>query len=72
MILDPAKSELACCAAVQAVCGNLLGNELTRNASGNTRSQSSQLAEPLRTDLGLKSGISVRELRKKNKKTSGE
>ena len=37
-------------------------NELTRNSSGNTRSQSSQLAEPLWTDLCLKSEISVREL----------
>ena len=43
-------------------CGNLSGNELTRNSSGNTRSQSSQLAEPLWTDPGLKSGISLREL----------
>ena len=43
-------------------CGSLSGNELTRNSSGNTRSQSSQLGEPLRTDPGLKSGISVREL----------
>ena len=39
-----------------------VGNELTRNSSGNTWSQSSQLAEPLWTDPGLKSGISVREL----------
>ena len=38
------------------------GNELTRNSSGNTRSQSSQLAEPLWIDPVLKSGISVREL----------
>ena len=37
-------------------------NELTRNSSGNARSQSSQLAEPLWTDPGLKSGISLREL----------
>ena len=36
--------------------------ELTRNSSGKTQSQSSQLAEPLWTDPGLKSGISVREL----------
>ena len=36
-------------------------NELTRNLSGNIRPQSSQLAEPLWTDSGLKSGISVRE-----------
>ena len=42
--------------------GNLSGNELTRNSSGNTRSQSSQLVEPLWTDLGLKSGISLRGL----------
>ena len=40
-------------AAVQAQCGNLSGNELTRNSSGNTRSQSSQLAEPVCTDPGL-------------------
>ena len=42
--------------------GNRSGNELTRNSSGNTRSQSSQLAELLWTDPGLKSGISLREL----------
>ena len=60
--IDPTKSEWADYAAVQAWCGNLLGNELTRNSSGNARLQSSQLAEPLWTDPGLKSGISVREL----------
>ena len=53
-------------------CGNLSGNELTRHSSGNTQSQSSQLAEPLWTDSGLKSGISVQEListlKKKKKK----
>ena len=38
------------------------GNELTRNSSGNTWSQSSQLAEPLWTDPGLKSAISLCEL----------
>ena len=38
------------------------GNELTRKSTGNTRSQSSQLSEPLWTDFGLKSGISVLEL----------
>ena len=38
----------------------LSGNELTCNSSGNTPSQSSQLAEPLWTDPGLKSGISAR------------
>ena len=41
---------------------NLSGNELARNLSGNTRKQSSQLAEPLWTDPGIKSGISVREI----------
>ena len=72
--LDPTKSEWADYVAVQAQCGNLSGNELTRNSSGNTRSQSSQLAEPLWTDPGLKSGISVRELisiKKKRKKSVG-
>ena len=42
--------------------GTYQRNELTRNSSGNTRLQSSQLAAPLRTDPGLKSGIGVREL----------
>ena len=42
--------------------GTLSGNKLTRNSSGNTKPQSSQLAEPLWTDPGLKSGISVCEL----------
>ena len=60
--LDPTMSERADYAAVQAWCGNLSGNELTRNLSGNTRPQSSQLAEPLWTNPGIKSGISVREL----------
>ena len=35
--LDPLKSEWADYAAVQAECGNILGNELTRNSSGNTQ-----------------------------------
>ena len=56
----------------QSVGRNLSGHELTRNSSGNTRLQSSQLAEPLWTDPGLKSGISLREListlKKKEKK----
>ena len=45
-----------------------------RISSGNTRSQSSQLAEPLWTDPSLKSGISVRELTsiKKKKKAQAE
>ena len=61
-ILDPLKSEWADYATVKAEWGNLSGNELTHNSSGNAWSQSSQLAEPLWTDLGLKSGISLREL----------
>ena len=48
-------------------------SKLTRNSSGNTQLQSSQLAEPLWTNPGVKSGISVRKListlRKKEKKT---
>ena len=56
---DPTKSECADSAAVQAWCVNQSGNELTRNSAGNTRSQSSQLAEPPWTDPGR---ISVREL----------
>ena len=60
--LDPTKLEQAGYAAVQAECRNLSGDELTLNSSGNTRSQSSQLAEPLWTDPGLKSGINLHEL----------
>ena len=56
--LDPTKSEWA----VQIQCGNLTRNEFTRNSSLNTRLQSSQLAESLWNDPGLKSGISVRVL----------
>ena len=37
-------------------------SELTHNSSGNTQPQSSQLAEPLWTDPGLMSGLSVGEL----------
>ena len=59
---DPTKSGWADYAAAQAQCGKLSGNELARNLSGNTRPQSSQLAEPLWVDRGIKSGISVREL----------
>ena len=55
-------------AAVQAQCGNLSGNEFTRNLSGNSRPQSTQLAEPLCTDPGIQSGISVRELISTSKK----
>ena len=66
--LDPSKSEWADYAAVQAECGNLSGNELTCNSSGSIWSQSSQLGEPLWTDPGLKSGISLRELISTKKK----
>ena len=69
--LDPWKSEWADYATVLAKRGNLSRNELTRNSSENTRSQSSQLAEPLWTDLGLKSGISLRELISTVKKSAG-
>ena len=65
------KLEWADYPTAQAQCGNLSGNKLTRNLSGNTRPQSSQLTEPLWTDPGLKSGIFVRELiftKKKKKK----
>ena len=60
--LDPSKWEWADYAAVQVECGNLSGNKLTHNSSGKTWSQSSQLADPLWTDPGLKSEISLREL----------
>ena len=60
--LDPTKSEWADYFAVQAQCGNLWGNKLTCNSSGNTRPPLSQLAEPLWTDPGLESGISVCKL----------
>ena len=46
------------------------GDELTRNSSRNTRPQSSQLAQLLWTDPGLKSGIGVRELISTLKKKS--
>ena len=56
-------------------CGNLSGNELTRNFTGNIWPQSSQLAEPLWTDPVTKSGITVREListlKKKKKAQTG-
>ena len=54
--------------------GTYQGNKLTCNSSGITP-QMSQLAEPLWTDSGLKSGIGVREListSKKKKKGTGE
>ena len=42
--------------------GNLSRNEFTRNSSGSTQPQSSQLAEPLWIDPGIRNGISVRDL----------
>ena len=53
------------------------GNELTRSWSGNARQQSSQLAEPLWIDHGLKSGTGARDLisikgKKKNGKEEDE
>ena len=68
--LDPTMSEWADYAAVQAQCWILSGNALTRNLSGKVRPQSSQLAEPLWTDSGIKSGIGVRELISTVKKKS--
>ena len=59
VVSRPSESDWADYAAVQALCGNLSGNKLTCNSSENTRSQSSQLAKPLWTDSGLKSGITV-------------
>ena len=56
------KSEWTDYTVVQAQCGNLSENELTLNLSGNLQPQSSQLAEPLWTDPGVKIGISVRKL----------
>ena len=67
--LDPMKSEWVDYAAVQAWFGNLSGNGLKRNLSWNIRPQSSQLAEPLWTDPGIKSGIGVRELISTSKQT---
>ena len=60
--LDPTKSEWVDYAVVQAYCGNLPRNELTHNLYGNIWPQSSQLTEPLWTDPGIKSGISVCKL----------
>ena len=57
--------------------GTFRGHELTSNSSVNTRPQSSQLVEPLWTDPGVKSKISVQELifslkkKKKKKKSAG-
>ena len=73
--LDQTKSEWADYAADHTWCGNLSGNELTCNLSGNIQPQSFQPAEPLWTDHGIKSGISVCELtstsKKERKKSAG-
>ena len=50
-------------------------SRLSCNSSGNTQSQSSQLAEPLWTDPCLKRGISLRKListKKKKKAQTGD
>ena len=71
------KHEWADYAAVQAQCGNLSGNMLTCNSSGNTQPQLSQLTEPLWTVPDVKNEISVRDListlkKKKKKKTEAQ
>ena len=59
-------------------CGNLSGNELTRNLSGNIQPQSSRLAEPTWTDPSIKSGscvyqlISTSKTKKEKKKVQAE
>ena len=50
--------------------GTYQENELTRISSGNTRSQSSQLAKPLWIDPGVMCGIDVRELISKQTTTT--
>ena len=57
--IDPMKWEWAGYAAVLAYCGNLSRNKLTCNLSWNIWPRSSQLAEPLWSDPGIKSGISA-------------
>ena len=52
--------------------GTYQGKELTRNSSGNTRPQSSQLAVPPWTDPGIKTEISVRNLHSQKKKKKKE
>ena len=49
-------------AVVQTQFGNPLDKISHGTRQGNTRAQSSQLTEPLWTDPGLKSGISVCDL----------
>ena len=75
-IYDPTKSGWADYAAVQAKCRNPSRDDLTRNLSGNIRPQSSQSAETLWTDPGVKNGISVHDListsKKKKKRAQAE
>ena len=52
--------------------GIYIWKELTRNLSGNIQPQLSQFVEPMWTDPGIKSGISVHKLiSKKKKKKAG-
>ena len=71
-ILDPTMSSVLTTPLSRHSMGTYLlsGNEFTRNLSGNIRAQSSQLAKPLWTDFGIKSGISVRELNSTQKQTT--
>ena len=54
------------------LCGNLSRNKLTQYLSGSIQPQSSQLAEPLWTDPGIKSGISMCELMSTQRTADGE
>ena len=71
--LVPTKSEWSDYVVRAMAFGTYQRNELTKNLSLNARPQSSQLAEPLWTDPGLKCAIGVRELISslKKKKISG-
>ena len=51
--------------------GTYQRNKLTRNSSGNARPQSSEPAEPLWTDSGIKNGIGVHEMISTKKKKKG-
>ena len=63
------KSEWADYAAVQALCGEPIRKRAHATCQG-TFGHSPQPAEPLWTDPGIKSGISVRELISTLKKKS--
>ena len=69
--LDPVKSEWVDYTAVQELCGSLSGNVLSYNSLVNTKPQLTQLADPLWTDPGQKSEISVSELISTLKKRGG-